>query len=311
MRRCEQRTYRLTIAALGIVLLLSPAFEADAADSTNTITRSEFNFGHQLGYMYSRMDDAWFSKGGRWNITTGFLAFYSPVMPMVRNPDWQERTILMIPLYLEMYPCSTIALQAEITDFFIEFPWIDHTSIGGKSPRFKTKIRLLSENALLPAVAMTVGVKFSSAKPYTIWRNDHNYDESNGLAGAGTGVADYLLLFTVSKHLTNDVAAHARIGLVPIGSPVEYTRGSAQADEIPYGISMEKKWKNSWSVQGEISGMYNGLSSTRLAHYSVLRLQIHHSVGICRFTLDGERGLTPETDTWVAGMYCRFNDSRQ
>jgi hypothetical protein len=41
------------------VLLIGGGIANTAArDTANTISRNEFNFGHQLGYMYSRMDDA-------------------------------------------------------------------------------------------------------------------------------------------------------------------------------------------------------------------------------------------------------------
>jgi hypothetical protein len=274
-----------------------------AADTSNTISRDDFNFGHQLGYLYSRMDDAYFRDDGACTFTTGFLAFHTPVMPMVRNSYWKERTILMVPLYLEYFPCSRISIQAEVTDLFIEFPYESIENMGGKSPRFKTKIKLLGERRRLPALALTIGVKFSSAKPYTIWDNNHNYDESNGLAGAGTGVADYLLLFTASRHVLPDVTIHARLGLAPLGSPVEYTRGSAQADEIPYGLAVKKELTGPWALQAEVCGMYNGLKSTRLAHYSVARIKGSYRQGPLELTFDAERGLTEETDTWVAGMY--------
>jgi hypothetical protein len=277
----------------------------DAADTSNTITRDEFNFGHQLGYIYSRMDDAYCNTEKPFLFTTGFLSFYTPVMPLVRNPYWKERLIVMIPLYAEYIPCSRVALQIEMTDLFIEFPYENINNMGGKSPRFKTKIRLFGERGLRPALAMTVGVKFSSAKPYTIWGNNHNYDESNGLAGAGTGVADYVLLFTASRQVRPDLTVHARLGLAPLGSPVEYIRGSAQADEIPYGIAVNKKTSDRWSFQAEASGMYNGLRSTRLAHYSVARFQIIHTSRQGNLTFNFERGLTRETDTWVAGFYLR------
>jgi hypothetical protein len=292
----------LTVIASAIVLTGALSF-TEASDTSNTITRDDFNFGHQLGYMYARMDDAYFKDDGTGIFTTGFLTFYTPVMPMVRNAYWKKRTILMIPLYFEYFPCSRISLQAEVTDLFIEFPYQSIENMGGKSPRFKTKIKLLGEHGRLPALAFTVGVKFSSAKPYTIWNNNHNYDESNGLAGAGTGVADYLLLFTASRHIRPDVTIHARLGLVPLGSPVEYTRGSAQADEIPYGIAVKKELTGPWALQAEVCGMYNGLKSTRLAHYSVARIKGIWQRGPFELTIDAERGLTEETDTWVAGVY--------
>lgn len=284
--------------------LQNPCF---AADTSNTITRNEFNFGHQLGYMYSRMDNAYFKDAGNWSFETGLVACYTPEMPLVRNPFWKERTIVMIPLYFSFSPCRTIELQADLTDLFIEFPYQDLDNAGGKSPRFRTKIRLLEEKNVLPAIAFTVGVKFSSAKPYTIWANRHNYDESNGLAGAGTGVADYLLLFTFSKQIASSMSLSARIGLAPIGSPVEYQRGSAQADEIPYGFQLKKAFNTTWATSMEVCGMYNGLPATRLAHYSVARLQITRNGNRSHCTLNLERGLTRETDTWVAGFYEKWD----
>jgi hypothetical protein len=298
---------RLLLVFCAVLALPAKNF---AGDTSNTISRDSFNFGHQLGYMYSRMDDAYFKDGGAWSFQTGFLSFYTPDMPLVRNPFWKERLILMIPLYFDFYPCSAIEIEAELTDLFIEFPYVNINNMGGKSPRFKTKMRLLKERDYLPAIAFTVGVKFSSAKPYTIWDNHHNYDQSNGLAGACTGVADYLLLFTFSKKLGLTTTVDARLGLAPLGSPVEYSRGSAQADEIPYGIAIRRDVGRS-AAQFEISGMYNGLPATILAHYSVARLQLFRDVGRSTFVINLERGLTRETDTWVGGFYVKFNFNKK
>jgi hypothetical protein len=293
---------------LGIVLCTFLPLSATSlsADVGNTITRDSFNFGHQSGYMYSRMDDAYFKEAGSWSFETGYLSYYTPDMPLVKNPVWKERLIMMIPLYFEFHPCQSIELEAELTDLFIEFPYKNINNMGGKSPRFKTKMRLLKERDYLPAIAFTVGVTFSSAKPYTIWDNRHNYDSSNGLAGAGTGVADYLLLFTFSKKIGLATTVDARIGLAPLGSPVEYKRGSAQADEIPYGIAVRHDFDRT-AAQFEICGMYNGLPNTILAHYSVARLQLFRDIGSTTVTLDMERGLTRETDTWAGGLYAKFN----
>ncbi len=294
---------------LSAAVLFAGAFAAAALakDSTNTITRNEFNFGHQLGYMYSRMDDARFAPRGTWRFETGLATLYTSNMPRVRNPKWKERTMIYIPLYFELFPGDNIALQIELTDLFVEFPYYDITSMGGKSPRFKTKIRLLQERRILPAITLTVGVKFSSAKPYVIWRDDHNYDESNGLAGAGTGVADYLLLFTFSKSLSAATSLHSRIGLAPLGSPVdEYGHGSRQADEIPYGLSVRHNFSPRWAGRFELCGMYNGLRATELAHYSVARLQAVWKPGKHALTLNVEHGLTEESDEWVGGLFGTF-----
>lgn len=307
--RLHLKTVHAVITVLFFALWL-PCRAGDTSSAIplgNTITRGNFNFGHQLGYMYSRMDEAWFKEGGNWSFETGSLTYYTPDMPLVMNPYWKQRTITMIPLYFTYYPCRTIELEADLTDLFIEFPYQSVNNMGGKSPRFNTKIKLLDEKTILPAIAFTVGVKFSSAKPYTIWANKLNYYESNGLAGAGTGVADYLLLFTFSKKLQQSLQLHARIGLAPIGSPVEFQRGSAQADEIPYGCQLKKVFNPRWEASFEVSGMYNGLPTTQLAHYSVARTQITRNGRSSHFIIDLERGLTRETDTWVAGFYEKWD----
>lgn len=276
-------------------------------DTSNTISKRDFNFGHQSGYMYSRMDDAYFKEKGAWDFQTGFMSYYTSEMPLVRNPHWKERLMLTIPIYFTYYPCNSISLQLELTDLFLEFPYESIHNTGGKTPRFKTKIRLLRERSWLPAIAFTLGIAFSSAKPFTIWENNHNYDESNGLAGAGTGVADYLLLFTLSKKIDTSLIISTRIGLAPLGSPVEYERGSGQADEIPYGLSVFKRVSPFWAFQTDLSGMYNGLSSTELAHYSVARLQIYGSIKNVDLILNLEHGLTEESDEWVTGIYTTFH----
>jgi len=294
---------RLTGAAPFLYALFFCMVSAFAQDTENTITRNEFNFGHQLGYIYARMDDAFFRERGTWRFETGFATSYTGAMPRVRNPHWKERTMMYIPLYFELFPCDNISLQIELTDLFIELPWYDEKSMGGKSPRFKTKIGLLREKRICPAVAFTVGVKFSSAKPWVIWRNDHNYDESNGLVGAGTGEADYLLLFTLSKHVTQTTSLHGHFGLAPLGSPVEYTRGSAQADEIPYGFSLRHDFPSHWSGRLEVCGMYNGLRATELAHYSVARARISwRPFGRHTIALNIEHGLTEESDEWIGAL---------
>jgi hypothetical protein len=287
------------------VLLCSVLIAASTAapDTTNTIRRNQFNFGHQLGYIYSRMDDAFFCERGTWRFETGLATLYTSRMPRVRSSKWKERTMVYIPLYFELFPSDNISLQIELTDLFVEFPYVDHTSMGGKSPRFKTKIRLLKERRILPAIAFTAGVKFSSAKPYVIWRHDHNYDESNGLCGAGTGVADYLLLFTFSKNIRETFSIHSHIGLAPLGSPVEYTRGSAQADEIPYGLSLRYRFFPQLLARLEVCGMYNGLKATELAHYSVARLRLAWKPRRYSFLLNIEHGLTEESDEWGAGLF--------
>jgi len=279
-------------------------------DTSNAITRSEFNFGHQLGYMYSRVGDAYFQDGGIWRFETGFLTLYTSDMPLVRSSHWKERTFMFIPLYFEIYPSDNIALEIEMTDLFIELPYYDIHSMGGKSPRFKTKMRLVREGRWAPAVAFTAGVKFSSAKPWVIWRHDHNYDESNGLTGAGTGVADYILLFTLSKKLGVSTSLHTHFGLIPIGSPVEYKRGSAQADEIPLGISLRHDFTASIEGTAEAAGMASGLSSTKLANYAVVRGKIAYRYGCNRCICTVEHGLTQESDEWGAGITGVFEFGR-
>ena len=280
-------------------------------DPGNTIRKHDFNFGHQLGYMYSRMDDAYFGSRGEWSFETGFMGYYTEKMPRVANPDWQERLMLALPLYFTACASDAVTLQFDLTDLFVEFPYRDIHSTGGKSPRFRAKMKLFSEGRLLPAAAFTIGVKFSSAKPYNIWEKNHNYEESNGLSGAGTGVADYLLLFLFSKRLSPALLLHWRLGIAPLGSPVEYERGSGQADEIPYGLSAEYALPGKTTVKAEIAGMYNGLESTELAHYSVARLNLIRRFSALSLTLDLERGLTEESDDWVAGFYTKFDFNRK
>jgi hypothetical protein len=295
---------KIYVSVFFVIIGLSVLY---SQETTNKISKRDFNFGHQSGYMYSRMGDAYFKERGAWDFQTGFIGFYTSDMPEVRNPYWKERLMLTIPLTFFIYPCNSIELELNLTDLFIDYPYVNRHNTGGKTPRFKTKMRLLKERTFLPAISLTMGVAFSSAKPYTIWDDNHNYDESNGLAGAGTGVADYLILFTFSKKLDSTFIISSRIGLAPLGSPVEYTRGSSQADEIPYGISIYKKFTPHFACQGEISGMYNGLRGTELAHYSVARLQLFSMTKRATLSLNLEHGLTKESDEWVAGVYSTFH----
>lgn len=274
---------------------------------TNSIRKNNFNFGHQSGYMYSRMEDAYFKEKGAWDFQTGFIAYYTSNMPLVQDSYWKKRLMLIIPLYFHIYPCNSIELEFELTDLFVEFPYQNIKNMGGKTPRFKTKMRLLKEKTYLPAAALTLGVTFSSAKPSTIWDHRHNYYQSNGLSGAGTGEADYIILFTLSKTIDYSVTITTRFGLAPLGSPVEYERGSGQADEIPYGISIKKIFSKLLSCKVEVSGMYNGLKSTTLAHYSVARAQVFGNYKKSTFSINLEHGLTRESDEWVAGVFSTFH----
>ena len=306
-RKTKNVLYTLCRTSL-LTVISGAALRICALDTGNTITRNTFNFGHQLGYMYARMDDAYFKERGTWTFETGFATLYTSSMPRVRNPCWKERTMLYIPLYFELFPSDNISLQIELTDLFVEFPYYDSDNMGGKSPRFKTKIRLCEERKFLPAIAFTVGVKFSSAKPYVLWRDSLNYDESNGLAGAGTGVADYLLLFTLSKSFSARTSLHGHLGLAPLGSPVESNGyGSRQADEIPYGISLRHDFPANISGRIEVCGMYNGLPYLQLAHYSVVRLRVAwHPAPRRSIALNLEHGLTEESDEWVGGVFGTF-----
>jgi hypothetical protein len=279
---------------------LSYIYSNDIPDSGNTISRDYFNFGHQLGFQYSKFDSAFFNPSGSFSFLTGFIAYYTPNMPLVMNPEWKKRTILMIPLYIEYTPCKVLSVQFDITDLFIEFPYKNYENMGGKSPRVRTKILLLNERRIAPAMTLTLGVKWSSAKPYTMWHGRHNYYQSNGLAGAGTGVADYMILFTMSKNVLPTLALHTRIGLLPVGSPMGVGR---QADEIPYGLSIEYKKLNWLNIKAEIAGMYNGLPATHLAHYSVFRMLYRLNLGSSTLSLNLEKGLTYCTDQWVAGVF--------
>jgi hypothetical protein len=277
-------------------------------ESQNLITKSNFNFGHQLGNIYSRNDSAYCAEAGSWTFSTGFYCYYTPDMPLVTNPYWIERTMFLVPISFEVFPTNKISLQIDLTDLFIEFPYKDIHNMGGKSPRFMTKMVLLTEKKYFPATALTVGVKFSSAKPYNIWDSTHNYDSSNGLAGAGTGETDYLILFTMSKRILSKTTLHARIGLAPLGSPVEYTRGSGQADEIPYGITAEQKIGDKTRLSLGIMGMKNGLESTKLAHYSVLRINSDYSLTPkTEIGINLEKGLTKESDSYVAGFLIKWH----
>jgi len=197
------------------IILICLVFSSLWSQTGNTISKNDFNFALQSGYLYSRTDNAYFKNRGAWSFETGFVSFYTEKVPRVTNPDWQERMFLQVPFGFEIFPSDNLALQIN-SDAIAEFPRhpVLHHSIGGNSPRFRTKIKLLDEKPYVPALALTVGVTFSSAKPFNIWTRRHNYDESNGLAGPGTGVADYLLLITASKHLTTRNFIHARCGVL-------------------------------------------------------------------------------------------------
>jgi hypothetical protein len=94
---------------------------AEGFDSGNTIRRQNFNFGHQLGYMYSKFDSAYFNPPGSLSFLTGVIAYHTPEMPLVKNPEWKKRTILMIPLGIEYTPCKVLSVQFVITDFLSRF----------------------------------------------------------------------------------------------------------------------------------------------------------------------------------------------
>jgi hypothetical protein len=296
--------------------LILITFLAGSAIAANTIDRDHFNFGHQSGYLYSRTDSAYFKKSPGWAFETGLLGYYTPRMPLVENPDYYRYGSLKVPLTFNFYPCDRIALEFNLTDAFVNYPYNNQHDWGGASPRFKTKIKLCDELRFFPATALTMGVTWSSAKPTTIWAAKNNYQESNGLAGPGTGETDYLILLTFSKRFLSSFCGHARIGLAPLGSPVPRyidstgsSNGgsySAQADEIPYGLTIDAQLNPRWMLAAEIAGMYNGLRTTVLAHYSVFRVNLVYRQNNQQTVIDAERGLTNCTDTWVLGFYHSF-----
>ena len=297
--------FRFVLVSLGVVLLTLPS-TSHAMEGDNTIRKDTFNFAHQLGYLYSRMNDAYFRQRGEWSFETGFMGYYTRQMPLVENPEWEERLLLQMPFELRIYPSDNIELQIN-SDLVAELPYRNRRSMGGNSPRFRTKMRLLQETETLPALAFTVGVKFSSAKPYNIWEGNHNYVDSNGLAGTGTGVADYFMVLHASRTIGDHTWMHTRLGLAPLGDPTAYERGSSQADQILYGLSLEHALSSHWQVTGEVSGMWGAIETTNLDHYSVARARLSRRFGTTWVTLNVERGLTWTSDDWVAGFHVRFD----
>lgn len=273
----------------------------------NTISKSNFNFAHQLGYLYSTTDNAYFKTKNSWSFKTGFVFYYTKEMPLVINPDWKERSFYQIPFAFEFYPSNNITLQFN-TDLIAQYPRhpILHHSIGGNSPRFRTKIKLKSESILFPALALTMGVKFSSAKPYNIYSKTHNYYESNGLAGPGTGTADYLILITASKKYSKFLNFHTRLGLAPVGDP---TKAPSQADEVLYGFTLESFINNHISFKNEVAGMKGFIASTSpdLDHYSVYRFLFNYKFKTKTISVNIEKGLTNSSDDFVLGTYIKFD----
>jgi hypothetical protein len=290
----------------GILLALTGSQAYGEIPAGNEIRKQDFNFAHQLGYLYSRIDNAYFDPPGTWSLETGVLGHYTRNMPLVENPDWRERLLMQIPFTLRWSPAERIVLQAN-SDFVGEFPYRNRHSVGGNSPRFRAKIRLLEEGDVAPALAFTVGVKFSSAKPYNIWDGNHNYRDSNGLAGIGTGLADYFLILHASRALAGSTWVHSHVGLAPVGDPTAYGRGSSQADQILYGLSLERHFNTHWGARAEIAGMAGALRTTSLDHYSVARLEFTRFLQARRIVLNLERGLTWTSDDWVAGLLARFD----
>lgn len=275
----------------------------------NTIRKNTFNFGHQLGYMYARSETARFRPGGTWYLSTGLCAYYTREMPLVRNPVHEERLMVLIPLHFEFSPCDNILLDFDVTDLFVEVMDYRRTHnvhyLGGKSPRFRTKIRLVPEKKYFPCLALTLGAKWSSAKPFTIWDHEHNYDQSNGLAGAGTGEADYVILLAASK-AWRLLDAHCHIGLAPLGSPVEYTRGSGQMDEMLYGVTVDILPKSRALLRLSLSGMYNFLDQGALGNYAVIRANLGRRFRRVHLLANLEAGLTDASDDLVVGLLTAF-----
>ena len=302
-----------------LILGLIPEIVFPAQGSGNTISKNNFDFALQSGYLYSRMDNGYFHQAGEWSFETGFFSYYTADIPLVQNSHWKERNLLQLPLGFRISPSNNIELQIN-SDLIAELPYksgrsVDN-SMGGNSPRFDTKVKLADESEWVPATALTVGVTFSSAKPFNIWYKYNNYQESNGLAGPGTGVADYIILFTLSKKVSRNSFLTGRLGLLPMGDPtvgdtsLNYM-GSSQSDEIPYGLSWECDSLLGFTVKNEISGMYGVLKSTPLSHYSVFRTAWTKDFGHRHVTLDLEKGLTQYSDGWVAGFYLNFDFGRK
>ena len=275
----------------------------------NTIRKADFNFGHQLGYIYARPDTAYIDSQFSFELETGFQAYHTPQMPRVVNPDWQRYTLYTLPLGLKYSVAGRVSLHVN-TDGVLQWPMLNAHSLGGNSPRVRAKVLLLRENRWWPAIALTVGVKFSSAKPWTIWYSRHNYNQSNGLAGPDTGVADYLLQLHTSKALPGTPIyrhwLHLNAGLAPLGDPTAYEHASSQADEIPFRLGYQMQAHGRWELVTEVAGMFGILSTTTMDDYAVLRLAPGYLWGAQSLHLNLERGLTNTSDTWVGGLWYRL-----
>jgi len=279
------------------VCFLLLAIFAGVICGQNEIDRNHFNFGHQSGYIYARFDSAAIGEGGRVSVATSLL--HTPTMPGVSNPDYQTRTILLVPLEISYSVARRVRLYGKITDLFIEWPYESIDNTGGKSPFFKASfaLRKPKENQQL-FLSASVGVKFSSAKPYTIWKKKHSYATSNGLAGAGTGVADYLLEILAHYRLSRSIELHTRIGLAPLGSPVEYTRGSAQADQILYTVAVQQALRPDVFWRIESIGMLGALRYLKYTDYHVLRFVAGLSQRHYSLQSELQYGLSSETDRY-------------
>ncbi len=288
-----------------IVLPLSNLFAADY--SNNTIRKDNFNFGHQHGYLYSSFEPAYIPDGKHFRFQTGAMSYHTSAMPRVLHPKWRSFTRVIVPVILDFSLAGIVQLKLQ-SDAIAHFPVQDQHSIGGNSPRFSARIKLVGEKKYSPALAFTIGVKFSSAKPWNIWNKIHNYNDSNGLAGVGTGVADYLLLLHASKEFGLQQFVHFNAGLAPLGDPTAYERGSSQADQIPLRLGYEIV-RQRWRLQIETAGMLGALQTTNLDSYLVARLQPamrwHKKSHSQELAINLEKGLTWTTDSYVAGLLYR------
>ena len=281
--------------------------------SRNTIRKADFNFGHQLGYLYARPDTAYIDSQYGFEFETGLQLYHTPHMPRVTNPAWQRYSLWTLPLGLKYSVAGRISLQVN-SDAILQWPMLNAHSLGGNSPRVRAKVLLLDDRRWWPALALTVGVKFSSAKPWTIWYSRHNYRDSNGLAGPDTGVADYLLLLHVSKAMARSSAwqhwLHLNVGLAPLGDPTAYEHASSQADEIPFRLGYQALLRRRWDMALETAGMLGILSTTSLDKYAVARIAAGYRWGPHGLYINAERGLTATSDTWVGGLWYRVRFGR-
>lgn len=195
---------------------------------------------------------------------------------------------------LPVWGCSIglgdrVEVQADFDALYLQDGHFDGYDVGDL--RLWTKVKLLSEQEKMPAVAVKFGMKLPNAG------EQHNF---------GTDESDNFGLFLISKHF-GDLESRINLGMGILGSPISL---SNQDDVFLYGIGLVKPVNSSVNLVAEINGIaFSHAGNER----SSFRAGIQIPQKSVTWDIAGSMGLNKASENWgvTAGATWTFQAFRK